>query len=132
MKSTVLILIVVLAAIASGCLEWSEDQQGNLRSVGAPGIPIWQSSKPAAPLSPSDLGIPPEEAAKFGGPVLVMPAASPSQAYHYRYYEAGQNHCQEDLEKLLELRAREQAAGPPPYCTDKPTAPENHGSGMIL
>ncbi len=100
--------------------------------MGLPGLPVWQSSKPAAPLSSTDLGFTPEQAAKFGGPVLVIPAAPPSRAYQYRYYEAGQNHCQDDLEKLLDLRAREQAIGPAPYCTDKPAAPENHGSGMIL
>ena len=28
---------------AGGCFEWTEDSQGNLKSVGVPGIPIWKA-----------------------------------------------------------------------------------------
>lgn len=100
--------------------------------MGVPGLPIWQSSKPAAPLNPTEMGFTPEQAAQFGGPVLVIPPVAPSRATQYRYYQAGQNHCQDDLAKLLEARGQQAGAEGSPYCTDKPAAPENHGSGFIL
>src|ERR1700733_12865643 len=94
-------LLVGLCALA-GCFEWTQDSQGNLQSVGLPGVPVWQSSAPPPPVSPSTLGYTQEEAAKMSGPVLVMPTTA--GPYRYRFYQTGQNHCVEDLEKLLAER----------------------------
>jgi len=30
--------------MAAGCFEWTEDSQGNLKSLGVPGIPLWKAS----------------------------------------------------------------------------------------
>lgn len=42
-----------LSALAAGCIAWSTDQQGNLQSVGLPGVPVWTAQKPSpkAPLA---------------------------------------------------------------------------------
>ena len=113
-------LLLCLCAM-SGCISWTQDAQGNLRSVGLPGVPVWQSSAPPPAVTPTQLGFTPDEAAKLGGPVLVMPSAS--GAYHYRFYQAGQNHCTEDVQKLMASRAAYPTNDPAPYCTDKPTEP---------
>ena len=123
------ILLFCLTAFA-GCFEWTEDSTGHLQSVGLPGVPVWQSSQPPPPLAPTTLGFTPEEAAKISGQVLVMPSGNGS--FRYRFYNTGENHCAEDLQKMMEQRATSYAVGPAPYCTDKPTAPINKGSGMIL
>ena len=123
------VLLFCLIALA-GCFEWTQDSQGNLQSVGLPGMPVWQSSQPPPPLAPTTLGFTPEEAAKISGPVLVMPTSSGQ--YRYRFYQTGQNHCVEDLQKMMAERATSYAVGPAPYCTDQPPAPLNKGSGMIL
>jgi hypothetical protein len=105
----------------TGCFTWTQDSQGNLQSVGLPGVPVWQSSAPPPAVSPTQMGFTPDEAAKMSGPVLVMPSAS--GAYRYRFYQTGQNHCAEDVQKLMASRAAYPTNDPVPYCTDKPTEP---------
>lgn len=55
------LLIIFLCALTAGCLQWTEDSDGNLQSVGLPGIPVWQVhdsgdepvvSVPSKPLDP--------------------------------------------------------------------------------
>jgi hypothetical protein len=119
--------------LLSGCFTWTEDSQGRLQSVGVPGLPLWQSSRPAAPLTPAALGFTPAEAAKFGGEVLVLPPTPPSRATRYRFYETGHNQCEHDLEEILADRARRNITGPPPYCTDHPTmSPAVTGQALIF
>jgi hypothetical protein len=77
------------------------------------------------------LGISPEEAAKVSGPVLVLPPSATVKSWQYRYYQTGQNHCQDDLQKLLAARARNGESGDAPYCTDSPTAPPSKG-GLVI
>ena len=97
-------LVLVCACAFSACFQWTEDSQGNLQSVGLPGVPIWKSSTPPPALTPTELGFTPEEAAKVGGLVLVEPPTPPARAYRYRYYSAANNNCQTDLKKLLAAR----------------------------
>jgi len=78
------------------------------------------------------MGFTPEEASRISGPVLVEPPNSPNRNYRYRYYQTGHNNCQEDLQKMLADRAESNATGPPPYCTDAPSAPLVKGSGLVL
>jgi hypothetical protein len=33
-------------ALLMGCFEWTEDSQGNLRSVGVPGLPVGRRNQP--------------------------------------------------------------------------------------
>ena len=125
MRSAVYLIILTICLLVAGCFEWTEDSQGNLRSVGVPGAPqaIW-ASKTAPPIPPpSQLGMSGEEAAKMGGPVLVTPPGAGSNSYSYRYYYADNNHCQDDLNKILAERASIGAGGPAPYCGKNPTAP---------
>lgn len=122
---------VILGLCATvGCFEWTEDSQGNLQSVGLPGLPVWQSKATPAPMTPADLGIAPDEAAKMAGPVLVEPPDNSSKAWRYRYYEAGQNNCQSDLQKMLDERAQLGVGGAEPYCTDHPTQPTAKAPGI--
>jgi hypothetical protein len=125
-------LVLVCACVVSSCLAWSEDSQGNLQSVGLPGVPIWKSSAPAAALTPADLGMTPQEAAKVGGPVLVEPPTPPSRFYHYRFYSAAHNNCERDLQKMIAERAQAGTAGPAPYCTEHPTAPAMQGNAFVF
>jgi len=121
MRTTILASLLVCLCPLAGCFEWTQDSQGNLRSVGLPGVPVWQSSAPPPTVTPTQLGYTPDEAAKMSGPVLVMPSASGS--YRYRFYQTGQNHCAEDVQKLMASRAAYPTNDPAPYCTDKPTEP---------
>jgi hypothetical protein len=107
----------------AGCFEWTEDPHGNLQSVGLPGLPVWKSKTPPAPLTPAEMGYTPEEASKISGPILVEPPDASVKNYRYRYYQTGQNNCQEDLRKMLAARAASNATGPLPYCTDTSSAP---------
>ncbi len=113
--------LLLCLCVLAGCFEWTQDSQGNLRSVGLPGVPVWQSSAPPPAVTPTQLGFTPDEAAKISGPVLVMPSASGSN--RYRFYQTGQNHCAEDVQKLMASRAAYPTNDPAPFCTDKPTAP---------
>ncbi len=128
-KMAVAALLLGLAGLA-GCFEWTQDSQGHLQSVGLPGVPVWQSSQPPPPVAPANLGFTPEEASKISGPALVIPGAG-SAPYRYRFYQAGQNHCAEDLQQLLAERATSYANGPAPYCTDKPTEPPAKGGSFM-
>jgi hypothetical protein len=123
------------ALMLTGCFAWTEDSQGHLSSVGLPGVPLWQSQPGAAtaqPVTPADLGLTPDEAAKLGGPTLMIPPTPPATVWRYRYYQTGQNHCQEDLEKFLVDREQKGVGGPAPYCTDNPTAPPTKGQAFIF
>jgi len=73
-------------------------------------------------MTPAEMGYTPEEAAKISGPILVEPPDSSSKTYRYRYYQTGQNNCQEDLQKMLAARAASNATGIAPYCTDTNSA----------
>lgn len=127
--------MLVLVCTLAGCFEWTEDSQGHLTSAGLPGVPLWQAKPGAAdaqPITPAEMGFTPEEAAKMGGPVLVLPPDATSQTWRYRYYPADQNHCQEDLNQLLAARAQQVSTGTAPYCTISPTRPPTKGSGLIF
>ncbi|MGH7812526.1 MAG: hypothetical protein ACREQI_00785 [Candidatus Binataceae bacterium] len=115
---------IFMLALA-GCFGWSEDSQGNMRSFDLMGAPVWQSSAPAPALNPTEMGMTPEEAARMGGPVLVMPPDSGYQGWRYRWYPKGNNHCQTDVQQLLEAPQWADAAGQKPYCTEHPTEPAN-------
>jgi hypothetical protein len=121
-------LLVCLLGLP-GCFQWTQDSQGHLQSVGLPGVPVWQSSAPPATVTPTQLGFAPDEAAQMSGPVLVIPSAS--GAYHYRFYQNGQNHCAEDVQKILTARAAAPTSDPAPYCTDKPTQPPAKGGSFM-
>lgn len=131
MRGAVLVVAICCCALA-GCFSWTEDQQGNLQSVGVPGVPIWKSKTPPAPLKLTDMGMTPEEAAKVSGPVLVLPPDQSIKTTRYRYYQTGQNNCQRDLAKLLADRAASNATGDPPYCTETPTAPVSKGDAFVF
>jgi len=121
-RALTITLLLGLCGIA-GCLEWTEDPQGNLHSVGLPGMPVWQSQATPAPLNPADLGMTADEAAKMSGPVLVEPPDSTSRMWRYRYYPKGQNRCEVELQKMLEQRAQLGVGGADPYCSEHPPAP---------
>ena len=120
-RAVVGLLLLFGTGTLAGCVTWTQDSQGHVRSVGLPGVPLWQSTAPAAPVTPSQMGFTPDEAAQMSGPVLVIPSASGT--YHYRFYQSGQNHCTEDLQKLMASRAAYPSNDPAPYCSDKPTEP---------
>jgi hypothetical protein len=128
----VLVVVAICCCVFAGCFQWTEDQQGNLQSVGVPGLPLWKSSKPPAPINLTDMGYTPEEAAKVSGPVLVLPPDQSIISYRYKYYPTGHNNCQEDLQKLLAKRAASNASGDPPYCTDTPVAPPAKGNAFVF
>src|SRR5208282_5469892 len=123
LRRAVLLVVAICCCALAGCFQWTEDQQGNLQSVGVPGVPIWTSKTPPAPLTPSEVGFTPEQASKISGPVLVEPPDQSRKVTRYHYYQTGQNNCQKDLEKLLAERAASNATGDAPYCTETPTAP---------
>jgi hypothetical protein len=127
--------LLVCACVFTGCFSWTEDSQGHLTSVGLPGVPVWQAQPGAAtaqPMNPVDAGFTPEEAAKMSGLVMVLPPAPPSKAWRYRYYQTGQNHCEDDLKKALEARAQSGETGPAPYCTTNPAAPTARDNASIF
>jgi hypothetical protein len=128
MKTLLTTLLISLCALA-GCFEWSQDSQGNLQSVGLPGMPVWQSKTANAPLT-TQLGMTPEESAKMSGPVLVMPTAA--GPYRYRFYQAGNNQCAQDLQKIMAQRASTPSNDPAPYCTENPTAPPSQGKFFMF
>jgi len=133
-RATLLVVAICCCALA-GCFEWSEDPHGNLQSVGVPGVPIWKSSKQPAPLTPTEAGFSPDEASKLSGSVLVEPPSSSVKVYRYKYYQTGNNNCQEDLKQMLADRAASNETGLAPYCTDNasstpPTVPPTSSSPM--
>jgi len=111
------VVVAIWCCGLAGCFEWTEDPHGNLQSVGLPGLPVWKSKTPPAPPTPAEMGYTPEEAAKLGGPILVEPPDASVKTYRYRYYQADQNNCQDDLQKMLSQRAASGATGPAPYCS---------------
>jgi hypothetical protein len=117
LRRAILVLVAICCCALAGCFEWKEDSQGNLQSVGLPGLPVWKSKARPAPPSPADMGMAPEEAAKVSGPILVLPPDQSSKLTRYRYYQTGQNNCQQDLAKILADRAASNATGDAPYCT---------------
>ena len=117
-KRATLLAVAICCCALAGCFEWTEDPHGNLQSVGVPGVPIWKSSKPPTPLTPTEAGFSPEEASKVSGPILVEPPSSSVKVYRYKYYQTGNNNCQEDLKRMLADRAASNETGLDPYCTD--------------
>jgi hypothetical protein len=133
MRQLVLAMLLIAISTFAGCVEWTRDPGGNIRSVGVPGVPLWESKAPPAPMTPAALGMSPEEAAKMSGLVLVMPPDPPkSPDFRYRYYQTGQNHCEEDLKAFLYTRTQTGATGPAPYCTNTPPAPVASQKGSFL
>ena len=108
-------LLLCIIGLA-GCFEWTQDSQGNLQSVGLPGVPVWESKRAATAGHSEHLGLHPgggraNEWPGAGDPLGVGP-------YHYRFYQTGQNHCAEDVQKIMAARAAY------PYATiPRPTAP---------
>jgi hypothetical protein len=127
-----LVVAAICGCVLAGCFQWTEDQQGNLQSVGVPGLPLWKSKTPPAPIKLTDMGMTPEEASKVSGPVLVLPPDQSTKAYRYKYYPTGHNNCPQDLARLLSDRASSNAAGDPPYCTETPTAPSAKGNAFVF
>jgi len=117
-KRATLLAVAICCCALAGCFEWTEDPHGNLQSVGVPGVPIWKSKTPPAPLTPTEAGFSPEEASKMSGSVLVEPPSSSVKVYRYKYYQTGNNNCQEDLKRMLADRSASNETGPEPYCTD--------------
>ena len=132
MRRAVLVVVAICCCALAGCFSWTEDQQGNLQSVGLPGVPLWKSKTPPKPISLTDMGMTPEEASKVSGPVLVLPPDQLSKTTRYRYYQTDHNNCQQDLAKLLAVRAASNATGDPPYCTATPTAPASKGNAFVF
>jgi hypothetical protein len=132
LKRSILMIVAICCCTLAGCIDWSEDSQGNIQSAGIAEVPLWQSSAPPAPLTPTDAGFSPEEAAKMSGPVLVLPPDQSSNATRYRFYQTGQNNCQQDLAKELAARASSNATGPAPYCTTAPIVPSTKGSALFF
>ena len=59
----------------------------------------------------------------MSGPILVVPPDAPVKTCGYRYYQTGENNCQEDLQKMLAEHTASNATGLAPYCTTAaPTA----------
>src|SRR5215469_14750195 len=90
-----------------GCFQWTQNPQGKIQSVGVAGTTVWQPKQPSKPIAPADLGIPADQAAKMGGPVLVIPGDSGNPQYRYRFYYANNNQCAADLAKQLALRRQQ-------------------------
>ncbi len=130
MRSLAFACLLLCITSLAGCFEWTQDSQGNLQSVGLPGVPVWESKAPPPPVTPSTLGYTQEEAAQMSGPVLVTPSASGS--YHYRFYQTGQNHCAEDVPKIMASRAAYPTNDPAPYCTNQPTMPPAQKNGSLF
>ncbi|MGH7924393.1 MAG: hypothetical protein ACREQH_07375 [Candidatus Binatus sp.] len=122
-RRALLAIVVFCYGALAGCFEYTEDSQGNLQSVGLPGMSELKSKTPPASLSPADMGMSPEDAAKVSEPVLVIPPDQSNKRPRYRYYETGSNNCQQDLAKLLAQRAASNATGKAPYCAPFSSAP---------
>ena len=134
MRIKIFASLLIAMFMLAGCVEWTRDPAGNIKSVGVPGVPLWESKTPPSPMTPTAMGMTPEEAAKMGGPVLVMPPDPPkSPTYRYRFYQATQNHCDDDLKAFMYARTQTGATGPAPYCTTEPPAPaETQKGGFLL
>jgi len=131
LKRAVLVVVAICLCALAGCFSWTEDQNGNLTSAGLPGLPLWKTKKPPAPINLTDMGMTPEEAAKVSGPVLVLPPDQSIKTTRYKYYQTDHNNCEQDLARLLAVRAPD-AKGDPPYCTETPTAPPAKGNAFVF
>ena len=116
----------------TGQFRWGEGSCAQRRRSECPEQPNPSGSRKPPPVTPTDLGVSPEEAAKVSGPVLVLPPTATVKSWQYRYCHTGQNHCQDDLPKLLAARVRNGESGDAPYCTDSPTAPPSEGSFVVF
>jgi hypothetical protein len=131
-RPAVLVAVAICCCLLAGCVETTEDQSGNLQSVGLPGMPLWKSKTPPAPLKLTDMGMTPEEAARVSGQVLVLPPDQSMKTTRFRYYQTGHNNCQQDVARLLAQRAASNASGDPPYCTATPTAPPSKADAFVF
>ncbi len=122
------VLLIGLLGLA-GCVEWTQDSQGHLQSVGLPGVPVWQSSAPPPAVTPTQLRIRPRCGGANERAGCWLPSAS--GAYHYRFYQNGQNHCAEDVQKMMAARGAIASSDPAPYCSDKPTEPPARGGSFM-
>jgi hypothetical protein len=132
LRFAVLVVLAICCCALAGCFEWTEDQNGNLKSVGLPGVPVWQAKKPSPPQGLTDMGLTPDQASKVSGPVLVVPPDQSNQLTRYRYYETGQNNCQQDLAKLQAEKGVSNSGGQAPYCTETPAAPPSKGTAFVF
>lgn len=132
MRRAVLVVVAIWCCGLAGCFEWTEDPHGNLQSVGLPGLPVWKSKTPPTPMTPAEMGYTPEEASKISGPILVEPPDGSVKIYRYRYYQTGQNNCQEDLQKMLAARAASNSTGLAPYCADTSSASSPSASSPLV
>lgn len=133
MKRSLLIAVAACCCLLAGCFEWSEDQNGNLQSVGLPGIPVWQAKvADSSSMSPApDIEISQTGTGDLGGPVLVIPPDGLGKVARYRYYEASDNHCEDDLKKMLAEKGFG-ASGSQPYCSDAASVmPEKSASAAF-
>jgi len=133
LKRSLLVAVAACCCLLAGCVEWTEGPNGNLDSVGLPGLPVWQA-KEAGSSSMStapDIEISQTGTGDLGGPVLVIPPAESGKVARYRYYEASDNHCEDDLKKMLADRAPG-ASGSQPYCSDSASlTPEKSASAAL-
>lgn len=132
LRRAVLLLVTLCLCVLAGCFSWTEDQNGKLTSFGLPGVPVWTAKKPPPPQGLTDTGLTPDQASKVSGPVLVVPPTQPDQPPQYRYYETGQNNCQQDLAKLQAERGANASGGPSPYCTETPPTPTTSGNAFVF
>jgi hypothetical protein len=134
LRRAVLVVVAMCCCALAGCFEWTEDSNGQLKSVGLPGIPVWTAKKPAPPQGLTDMALTPDQASKVSGPVLVVPPDQTSQLTRYHYYETGQNNCQQDLAKLQAESGGSNSGGPQPYCTETPAAaaPPSKGAAFVF
>jgi hypothetical protein len=127
-----IVLAFAATVLCCGCFQWTQNPQGNIQSVGVAGATFWQSKDASKPITPADLGIPADEAAKMGGPVLVIPGDSSNPQYRYRFYYANNNQCSADLAKQLAVRSQQNITGPAPFCSENPPQPSLQGQGLLF
>ena len=132
MRRAVLVVVAICCCALAGCFEWTEDSNGQLKSVGLPGVPVWTAKKPPPPHGLTDMGLTPDQATKVSGPVLVVPPDQTSQVTRYHYYETGQNNCQQDLAKLQAENGGSNSGGQAPYCTETPAPPPSKGTAFVF
>ena len=139
-------VLAIYCFFLAGCIAWTEDQNGQLKSIGLPGVPVWQAKKPSPPQGLTDMALTPDQASKVSGPVLVVPPDQPNEPTRYHYYETGQNNCQQDLAKLLAEKGGSTSSGQrvtqqlaqlawtpqAPYCTETPAAPPSKGTAFVF
>jgi hypothetical protein len=125
-------VVLVFPCLLHGCFQWTQNPQGNVQSVGVAGATVWQSKNASKPITPGDLGIPADQAAKMGGPVLVIPGDSSNPQWRYRFYYANNNQCTADVAKQLAVRSQQNISGPAPFCSENPPPPSLQGHGLLF